>query len=286
MATNAEIQERIEGESPNSAGYYHIHCPDCQTARERKPKMYVSTHSGWWKCWRCGVTGRLPGDWEEVDDDGWEDVPEERPPIEEPSEYHALPGTHRLLEPARAYLRGRGVPDHVVAEARLGYARKGDHAQRVIMPIPGPDGEWLGWVGAAIRRPHPVPYWTAGNMDRESTFYNDCALARVTEEPLLVTEGPFDALRHWPNAVACLGKPTPSQIKRLRRAQRPLIIALDGDSWREGVGVAESLRVDGRRAYAVVLPRGQDLDDTDPELVRAAVAMAVEHATDIDTRTD
>jgi hypothetical protein len=282
----AQVAEAIDGLRPNDAGWIYIHCPACQSGHEHGRKMYVSARTGWYRCWTCDTVGRLHGDWSEFEEeDGWEDVESE---IEEPSDFHELPGTSLALRGAREFLAARRVPDQVVIAAGLGYAARGKHRGRIIMPIPGPDGEWVGWVGRGI--PHARtrrPYHTAEGMDRKRTFYNDPAITDPTDRPLIVTEGPFDALRHWPLAVSCLGKPTPTHVIRLGsrvRKDRPIIVALDGDAWREGLGIAEVLRSRGRISYALALPRGEDLDSTNAQTVTAAIRYAIANDTDADLR--
>ncbi len=56
-------------------------------------------------------------------------------------------------------------------------------------------------------------------------------------------QGVLDALAYWPNAVACLGKPTPDQLGLVASAlRRPIVIALDKDARRESMKAAAELR--------------------------------------------
>lgn len=278
-------------EDRGRSGFARVQCPGCPDRIGKidyKRSVSVNLENGWWRCWRCDLRGRLPGDWEDEDEwddgDGWEDV-EEEDDVEEPSDYLPLAGsTSRAVVPAIRFLRKRGVPPEVWGHARLGYARVGDHKHRVIMPIWAPDGRSLGWVGRHVAGGWPA-YYTASGMDRRRLFYNDAALGQGNG-PLLVTEGPLDALRHWPTAIAALGKPTDDHFARLleflRTTDRPVVTALDGDAWEEGLGLAVALRVHSPNAFALRLPHAEDLDTTDPELVRAGVAYALEHRCDVD----
>ena len=286
MGWREDVAEQVEGLSGGGSGHVRVSCPACPDRvgkADHKRSLSVNLRNGWWKCHRCEYRGRLPGHdddgWD--DDDGWEDV--EEPEIEAPSDYNLLPGRALALTRAREYLAGRGVSDQVMVEARLGYALRGDHAGRVILPVIGASDQWLGWVGRAISpRCRPSSY-TAQGMDRRQLFYNDRQLTHGAG-PLVVTEGPFDALRMWPHAVAALGKPTVDHIARLEQCDRPVVVALDGDAWREGVGVAKVLRLRGRSAYAVILPAGEDPGSLPADYTLAAVRMAVEQQTDVDMR--
>lgn len=283
-----EVEAAVEGMRGGESGYVRVSCPACPDRVGKidlKRSVSVNLRRGWYKCWRCDWRGRLPGFDDDFfdEDDGWEDVEIE---IEMPSDYHKLPGVAFALLSAREYLAKRNLSPEVIEGAELGYAVKGKSAGRIIMPIHGPDGAWLGWVGRAVRKGMRPVYWTAAGMDRRTTFYNDLALdAPADAPPLIVTEGPFDALRWWPDAVACLGKPTPEHMIRLRACKRRLIIALDGDAWQESIGIARVLRMQGREAYALALPRGEDLDTTDTTLVREGIAYALKNKTDTDLRT-
>lgn len=288
MSWRDDIHEAVDGVSRRT-GYTRTNCPACDERvgkTDRKSSVSINLSNGWWRCWRCDWRGRLR-DYDDADidfddpSDGWEDVAEERE-IEKPSEYFPLPGIY-LLEAARKYLRSRSIHENLWTQARLGYAMRGTHRNRIIMPIWRYDGHWIGWVGRHIGRT-PINYWTAKGMDRRSVFYNDIALSEVTDTPLIVTEGPMDALRHWPDAVAALGKPTGDHIDRLCACKRPIVIALDGDSWREGLAIAQRLRHKDRRAYAIALPATEDLDSTDPNLVRYGVRRSIERNEDTDLR--
>jgi hypothetical protein len=282
VSWSTSVEESVRESGRGVSGYTRVNCPACPDRVgkvDRKRSVSVNLGNGFWRCWRCDARGRLPGDWEDgwEDDEGWEDIESE---IEEPSDYTPI-SDHPKLRPATRFLNRRGVPPELWTQARLGYAREGAHRHRVIMPIWDAGGDWIGWVGRDVTGRRLPPYHTAAGTDRRRVFYNDIALAQTTDVPLLVTEGPIDALRHWPNASAALGKPTPDHVERLRACPRPLIIALDGDAWREGLGIAQSLRID-RPAFALRLPHAEDLDSTDPDLVRAGVRYAVDHGCDVD----
>jgi len=277
-----QIREQVGG--GRAGGYRRVDCPACASKLgkpDRKRSCSVNTGNGWWRCWRCDTRGRLPGDWGDADetDDGWEDVQK----IEEPSDYVALDPSRldRSAVPGAWYLRSRGVSSDVWVPARLGYARTGEHAGRVIFPVWGSRGENLGWVGRSIgdagRR-----YHTASGMDRRSRFYGD-HLIDSAGTPLVVVEGVFDALALWPNAVACLGKPTPAHVGRLSLVNhRPVVVVLDGDAWREGVALAERLRFDGVRAFGVKLPPGSDPASLSRSVLDAAISACTESFMDVE----
>ena len=68
----------------------------------------------------------------------------------------------------------------------------------------------------------------------------------------------MDALPHWPHAVAVLGKPSEAHLGLLAAAKRPVVMCLDADAWRTGVGVMQRLRLRGVEAHYLELPPGRD----------------------------
>src|SRR5262249_30190976 len=81
-----------------------------------------------------------------------------------------------------------------------------------------------------------------------------------TLSPLLLVEGVFDALPHWPHAAAFLGKPTGAHLAALDKHRgRPIVVILDGDAWEQGWAVAQRVRALGVPSIASVkLPAGFD----------------------------
>lgn len=223
-------------------------------------------------------------------------------PSEPEHDFEPPPGFVALgMEPARSslscrepldYLRRRGVSDFVVTEAQIGAVFEGErmHEGRIFVPILDSDNRtWRGWSARLWDRPKsedpwddllglndPAPValgrkrWTPpkylypSGMDRAHLLYNSAALDDLTDEPLLLVEGVFDALPYYPQAVAFLGKPSEEQVERLMRSERPLVACLDGDAWQIGEMLSMRLRFAGRTAGWVKLPPKEDPGTVDP----------------------
>jgi len=84
-------------------------------------------------------------------------------------------------------------------------------------------------------------------MQRGEYLFNEAALQGVDESEVLIVEGILDALPYFPNACACMGKPTEPQLRKMCAATRPLVLALDGDAWREGMAVVTRLQAEGKQ---------------------------------------
>jgi DNA primase len=110
-------------------------------------------------------------------------------------------------------------------------------------------------------------------MKKGEVLYNAQALSLETDVPVLVVEGTLDALAHWPDSVALLGKHGKAQVEWLLASRRPVCVVLDGDAWSEGEMLALRLSFAGVRAGSVRLEPKQDPDEVPKaELMRRALA--------------
>jgi DNA primase len=263
--------------------HVRLSCPLCLglTGKgDTRGSLSLSMETGFYSCFKCGSKGRLDslgsGETKRA-----ERAPDDRPWTEKPPGFYELctePGASALAcEPARAYLRKRGLAEEMWAQARIGACVSGQLAGRVVVPILAPDGEaWLGWVGRAWVKKAKRPYHYPAEMPREGMLYNGAALAVDTTDPVLVVEGVFDALSLWPDGVAVLGKPSDAQVQALVTTRRPVAVVLDGDAHEEGEALAMRLRCEGQRAGYVWLPPRMDPDEIPAEQLKAQAAACIE----------
>lgn len=288
-----ELAERSVKGCSGGGAFQRGHCLAClpRTGKvDRRGSFTFNRASGWYQCFKCGLVGRMPG-YESVD------MPVPRtglsPLIQPPQGFLELCRGEGLgavcLEPAREYLRSRGLADETVwREARLGACLEGTFRGRVVVPVLSPDGDWLGHVGrrcgpdesadAAERlggRPSPKYLYPRG-MRRGEVLYNHAALLAQTDEPLLVVEGAPDALALWPDGAGVLGKPSEWQVLALADCGRPVAVVLDGDAWEEGRELAMRLEMEGQRAGYVRLPPKMDPDEVPGDWLREEARRSVE----------
>jgi hypothetical protein len=266
--------------------WWKANCPFCldRVGKEDRDRcLSVHSESGGFHCFRCRARGRvtLP-----------EDLVIERRPVStqrnelkiEPPPFFTLlaSGSGKdavSLKPARDYLRSRGLPEDVWEAANIGACAAGPYAGRVVIPVLAEDGKtWFGfssrlWTAKCDKR---LKYRNAVGEWKSHVVYNPNALTEETDEPCYVVEGCFDALAHWPHAVAVLGDASDAQVEIMSKARRPLVVVLDGDAWVKGWSLAMKLRLEGVTAGAVQLPPGKDPDEVDPswlwEEARASLA--------------
>jgi len=265
--------------------WIRVPCPFCADDghTDRKHSLGVSAATGFYTCFRCGTKGRLlePPDPHAAQERELDLAKGEEPAaaFEPPEEYIPLSsqtGRRSLsLEPARAYLKRRGVDERAWKRYQIGAAVDGYWAGRIIVPMLAHEDErWLGWIARLWAGPFPnaegraaLKYLYPKGMPRGRTFWNHAELLRETKRPLLIVEGVFDALPHADNAIACLGKPSHYQVAWLYEARRPLVACLDADAWRESWALAARLRFDGLRAGFVKLAGKTDPNQIAPDVL-------------------
>jgi hypothetical protein len=254
--------------TPSPTGWYRVACPLCLASlgkEDRRQSLAIFVGTWKWHCFRCGKSGRLP-----YPPTGLEDAEQAVPDPIDPAALNAPEGFLPLAEgdgfsamsfrPARKYLASRHVSRETCRALGIGATLVGKAAHRIIVPVKV-GNEWLGWVARSWFKNASLRYLYPRGMPRREILFNSAALLRETRDPAIIVEGVFDALPHYPHAVACLGKPTDDQLSIMLEAKRPLMVVLDGDAWREGRSLATALTMSGKNASFVRLPPLTDPGD-------------------------
>lgn len=293
----AIARQCLSGAKLGRHGWYRATCLFCVMRKGTPDKRWswgYLPETGEFHCFRCGMFGFFG----KVASKDYRPPVLDRPIDHELAEAQRLPenfielaGTRPVYddlfgeidpyEAPRAFLKRRLVSREVARANRIGVCMAGCRGKnpeckpdercmscrfrkRVIIPIMGPSGEaQIGFVARTWGKTAMVNYLYPKGMPRGAALFNHAEIWRETDEPVLVCEGVFDALPYWPNAVACLGKPTDDQIESLTTAKRPIAVCLDGDAWREGKVAAMRLQYDGARAGYVKLPPTEDPNTVD-----------------------
>lgn len=250
------------------AGWLRAHCPFCEG---RDDSFSYNPDTTYYHCFRCATKGMLERS--EADEIIFKkpeqsvlDAQQEalkRPP----DDFCLLAGdTSETLAAARDYMHGRGIPERVWHEAQVGACAFGKYAGRIIIPNLMEDGSWYGYTTRAYDKgvPKKLAYKYPQGQWRGEVLHNQPALWEESDEVLYVVEGAFDALFHWPHAVAVLGMPSARQVEILSQSKRPLAVVLDADAWIKGYALSMQLRLAGCRAGCVKLLDGADPDEVDP----------------------
>lgn len=214
---------------PNTArGNASIRCPWCGVA-DSSEHMGVHLDTGMYGCWRNArhrgrnpvrlIAALLGCTWAEAEE-LWgkrpvvasgsllatvSNVLSDKSPLY-PKKDLSLPKDFRKLtewgagKPFINYLVDRGfvAPDEFAAQYDLRYTISGRWKHRVIVPLYGEEGELLTWLGRAIND-HPIRYDTLAKDDGavrtpKQVIYRPPGIEQGGRL-LVVTEGPFDALK-------------------------------------------------------------------------------------------
>lgn len=163
------------------------------------------------------------------------------------------------------YLMERGLTRDDINYYGIGEGT-GDHTAWVVLPSFNRTGRCEYWVSRNIRK----KAYRNPQVDRK---YHVCFLEKALEYSpgeVIVCEGIFSAIAAGRNAVATLGKlVTDSQLSTMYKAGvRRVILALDGDAWKETLDTAERCLKIGLETRVVALPFDKDPDDLGKEQFR------------------
>lgn len=289
---NDRVGELLDG-AKHSSGKARLPCPFCADDGhiDKKMSLTINLSTGKWGCYRCEEWGRLPniGD-EDFEEDYEEAAPVDPERVEIPPEFYPLYGDRSLsLRPARDYLRGRNFPERYWQGLQIHAALEGFYAGRIIAPVIDPidSTKWVGWVARLWTKPGRkawglarLPYLNTKDLPRNKYLYNQRAISVHTKTPVIITEGTFDGFPHMPHAAAFLGKGfTDAQVALLKKATRPVCIALDGDAWEESHMLSLRLQFEcrdqGPKFGCIRFPAGTDPADHDRAKVAAAAKASI-----------
>lgn len=276
------LANAIAEATPSTKGWWRAECPICglqRTKGDAKKSLGFFPETGYYHCFRCHSAGKLRGDFQEYR----ARAPVRKTDPTEPTEANFAPDGFMLLaeepalsaiatEAARKYLVKRKISRETWKAAFIGVCLEGRHKDRVIVPIFGKNRfDWIGWVGRDWTGKATLPHKFPSGMLRGELLYNQQALAEKTEAPVIIVEGVFDALIDWPATVACLGKPSGNHFSIMCGTTRPIVVALDGDSWSEAEALSKRLQLAGKRSAWIRLPPKTDPGDLQPgELIQLA----------------
>lgn len=210
-------------------GYVAVKCPFCGSA-DPSEHMTIAISGSGWKCWRnhehrgqkphrliTALTGMSPSAVNAlVGNDGSAIVRDfasyvrdqlaDKNEVREPLAEIEMPSTFRPIVSAKMYvryLRKRGFTPEHAQQYGLMYATCGEWVGRIIFPIRNRSGKLVAFTGRAIGN-SALRYKTSEVDINRLLLFEDQLFAIEGRKPkrmLVVTEGPFDALK-----VSVLGK--------------------------------------------------------------------------------
>ena len=252
------VLEAIEGLRPSATGWVVAYCPFCMSdSKKLSVNVGKGKYAGYFQCWKpsCGKRGFIETAErnEKVKRERSEVLPEMPPQFELLTKKSGGRDQIRLAK-FRKYLYGRGVTQRIINEAHIGCCVSGKYAGNVVFPIMHEEKA----VGFVARTIYGKTYRYPPNFEREFYPFNQDVLLEDTDIPAIIVEGPFDAIVHWPFAVACLGQPVDTHWQIFKKAKRPLVLAFDADEGAKSEFMAMRLQLEGVACKWLKIPPGMD----------------------------
>ena len=266
----------VLGTSKRTArGNQAYHCPFCN---HHKPKLEVNFtenkkgHNPW-HCWVCGKKGKTikglfkllkaPSDkfielsklvktGNQVEEVIVQNV------VELPKEFTPFFPDDKTIKWKQAYyyLKSRGITDDDIIKYNIGYCDFGRYQNMVIIPSYDKDGILNYFTGRSFEQDPFIKYRNP-ECSRDIIPFE---LFINWDSPLVLCEGPFDAIAIKRNAIPLLGKNIQSNLlKRIVQSTvKKIYIALDTDAIKQALKHCEYLLNQGKEVYLV------ELDGKDP----------------------
>jgi hypothetical protein len=257
-------------------GNYAYHCPLC---KHHKPKLEINftenpKGENPWHCWVCDKKGKklyqlfkaveaspqIMGELKNiVKYIGPETQVQVEHKLELPKEFKLLNSIHPSDISARhaaAYLKSRGITEDDILKYGIGYCEKGRYVNMVIIPSYDAKGNLNYFTGRSFEKEPNVKYRNP-SVSRDIIPFE---LFINWELPLILCEGPFDAIAIKRNVIPLLGKNIQSNLmkKIVMSSVEKIYIALDRDAQKQALDFCERLMNEGKEVYLV------DMKDKDP----------------------
>ena len=242
-----------------------------------KPKLQVNIITGKWHCWVSNAGGHnlfqlfkklnatndqfteLRGMVDETSY-GYENKEVKKEgKVELPKEFLSLVYKHPspVYKNAMMYLQRRGITYEDILKYNIGYCDQGLYTNRIIIPSYDEDGQLNFFVGRDIfeskmkYRNSPTPKDVVGF----ELFIN-------WDEPIVLCEGPFDAIAVKRNAIPLFGKTILSNLKRkiIEKKVKQVYISLDRDAFQDSLKMVEEFMKNDIDVYFVNLPEKDPSD--------------------------
>ena len=157
---------------------------------------------------------------------------------------------------ALAYLKNRGLTEDDILKYNIGYCSSGRYAKMVIIPSYDANGQLNYFTGRSFEKDPYVKYRNP-SVSRDIIPFE---LFINWNIPLILCEGPFDALAIKRNVIPLLGKNIQSKLmkKIVTSSVEKIYIALDRDAQKQALTFCEQLLNEGKEVYLV------DMQDKDP----------------------
>ena len=249
-------------------------CPFCH---HHKPKLEVnftenSEGVNQWACWACSKKGKsIKSLFKQVQVNAsyfqelsklvknvsLNDIGEVKQVILElPKEYKSFINNKDIIaRHAFTYLSKRDITKQDILKYNIGYCNSGQYAKMIVIPSYDANGK-LNYFTARSFEKDPYTKYRNPETSRDIIPFE---LFVNWDLPIILCEGPFDAMAIKRNAIPLFGKNIqPSLMKKLVESKvQKIYIALDNDAIKQALKFCEQLLDVGKEIYLVEL-QGKD----------------------------
>jgi len=257
-----------------SKGNHSYNCPFCN---HHKPKLEINftedkEGNNPWHCWSCDKKGRklrsllkqlkaTPDQFAQLQKlvkSGYEvqNIEVEEKILELPKEYKNIIGNNGIISRhALAYLKRRNITEDDILKYNIGYCEYGPYADRVVIPSYDSEGKLNYFTSRTFKKD---VYQTYKNPDTSRNII-PFELFINWDLPIILCEGPFDALAIKRNVIPLLGKNIQSNLmkKLVSSRVKKIYLALDADALKQSLKFCEILLNEGKEVHLIELP-GKD----------------------------
>jgi hypothetical protein len=260
-------------------GNQAYHCPKCNSTKLKLEINFdeSSTHYQHFGCWVCGFKGKSILSLFKTIQAPPEKIIELRPFIKNKKQTHhldkienkilSLPSEFKtfqietkdiIYKHALSYLKSRGITKYDILKYNIGYCDRGEYKNMIIIPSYDKEGK--------------LNYFTARSFEKNSYIkYKNPDVSRDIipfelfinwDLPIILCEGPFDAIAIKRNVIPLLGKNIqPTLMKQLIKSNvKTIYIALDQDALKQALEFCELLINEGKEVYLVEI-NGKDFSE-------------------------
>jgi len=258
-----------------SNGNYAYHCPFCH---HHKPKLEINFtenkqgHNPW-HCWVCNTRGKTIVGLFKKTEASPEKIAEAKSYVKSGYEVEEtivkntlkLPEEFTPLYPipsgisakhALFYLKKRNITTEDIIKYNIGYCEFGEYANMIVIPSYNVKGELNFFVGRSFEKESFRKYKNPSVSKDIIPF----ELFINWESPIILCEGPFDAMAIKRNAIPLLGKHIQNNLmkKIVTSKVEQIYIALDKDAQKDALDFCEVFMNEGKEVHLI------DMEDKDP----------------------
>ena len=270
-----DLVDRVLGKGKRtSKGNQSYHCPFCN---HHKPKLEINFTENKkcdnpWHCWVCDKRGRKlrtlfkqidaspehkkelknlvkSRDWvhEEITISSQVELPQEYLPI--------LDNDNILAKHALNYLKKRNLTEEDILKYNIGYCERGPYSNMLIIPSYNSEGKLNYFTSRSFKKDSFIKYKNP-DVSRDIVPFENMI---NWELPVILCEGPFDAIAIKRNSIPLLGKNIQNSLmkKIVTSTVTKIYIALDQDAIKQALNFCEKLLNQGKEVYLVEL-QGKD----------------------------